>query len=154
MQFTYIFRHRKENLKKCSLQPLVGREDLQFINYPLRTSIELPSNTVVLSFDGPPLSEKDKDSNLVLIDATWNLAMTMEKGLAPFIAHLPKRSLPPQARTAYPRRQTGCLDPDRGLASIEALYLAYRAVGRDTNGLLDHYYWKEQFLQSLENLEM
>ncbi len=151
MQFTIIFRHRKENLKKCSLQPLIGRPDLRFIPYPLKAEIQIPPNTFLLSFDGPPLTPEDNDANLILIDATWKLAAHMEKGLAPLISHLPKRSLPPSARTAYPRRQTDCADPERGLASIEALYLAYVALGRSTEGLLDHYYWKGQFLQAIED---
>jgi len=33
------------------------------------------------------------------------------------------------------------------LASIEALYAAYRLLGRDTNGLLDHYRWADEFLR-------
>lgn len=148
MQFTFIFRHRKENLKKCSLQPLLGRSDLQFLTYPLKNTVVLPAQTYLLSFDGPPLTTEDKEAHLILIDATWKLATQMEKGLAPLIAHLPKRSLPQNAKTAYPRRQTECADPGRGLASVEALYLAYLAMGKNTEGLLDQYHWKEQFLQS------
>ena len=151
MQFTIIFRHRKENLKKCSLQPLVERQDFRFYSYPLKEALELPSQTYLLSFDGPPLTEADKEANLIILDATWKLATHMEKGLAPLIEHLPRRSLPTIIRTAYPRRQTACKDPDRGLASIEAIYLAYLAMGKSTEGLLDHYHWKEAFLHSIKN---
>jgi pre-rRNA-processing protein TSR3 len=37
-------------------------------------------------------------------------------------------------------------DSDNGLASIEALFVAYRVLGRPTAGLLDHYYWADEFL--------
>lgn len=151
MQFTIIFRHRKENLKKCSLQPLIERQDFKFFSYPLIEQIELPPHTYFLSFDGPPLSEKDSQASLIVLDATWKLADQMEKGLAPLISHLPRRSLPLPVPTAYPRRQTACKDPARGLASIEAIYLAYLAMGKNTDGLLDHYHWKEPFLQSIKN---
>ena len=52
-------------------------------------------------------------------------------------------SLPLGYKTAYPRRQ----DEERGLASIEALYIAYRVLGWETEGLLDHYHWRDEFLK-------
>jgi len=96
----------------------------------------------MLDFEGPTLSEADRDQPLFIIDGTWALAEKMS-GQVPA---LPKRSLPSHFRTAYPRKQTGCADPECGLASVEALYIAYYLMGRDTTGLLDHYYWKEPFL--------
>jgi pre-rRNA-processing protein TSR3 len=38
-------------------------------------------------------------------------------------------------------------DPGNGLASVEALYLAYHLLGRPTEGLLDHYHWAVEFLR-------
>ena len=49
-------------------------------------------------------------------------------------------------KTAYPRVSKLGTDPDNGLASIEALYLAYHILGRPTEGLLDHYRWAAEFL--------
>ena len=60
-------------------------------------------------------------------------------------AHVPARFLRGY-RTAYPRASKLGTDPDNGLASIEALYLAYRILGRPTDGLLDHYHWASDFL--------
>ena len=37
-------------------------------------------------------------------------------------------------------------DPDNGLASVEALFAAYRILGRPTDGFLDHYHWAAEFL--------
>ena len=34
-----------------------------------------------------------------------------------------------------------------GLATIEAIYAAYRLLGRDTTGLLDHYRWGSEFIE-------
>jgi pre-rRNA-processing protein TSR3 len=65
----------------------------------------------------------------------------------PEIQHLPRRSLPKGFQTAYPRRQLDCPDPSQGLASIEALYIAFFLLGRECDFLLDGYYWKELFLQ-------
>ena len=39
------------------------------------------------------------------------------------------------------------LPPAVGLATIEAIYAAYRVLGRDTTGLLDGYHWAEPFLE-------
>jgi len=138
-------RHRLENLKKCSLRGLESRSDCIFLTYPYD---HLPDLTYVsiLSFDGPVLSEKDDSNGLLLIDATWRYAAKMVKSVSPAY-HINYRTLPGQYRTAYPRKQADCSDPHRGLASIEALYLSYLLLKRPTNGLLDHYYWKDQFLQ-------
>lgn len=143
---TTIIRHKRENLKKCSLQPLVGRNDLIFLTYPLRSPLAIREKTIILTMDAPLLSFEDRDHDLLLIDATWILAGDIEKNLAPQLLSFPRRTLP-SIRTAYPRRQTGCSDPERGLASIEALYIAYQILGRSTEGLLNHYHWKEEFLK-------
>jgi pre-rRNA-processing protein TSR3 len=139
---TIILRHRKENLKKCSLRGLETRKDCQFFTYP-QDSIPPLENYVLLSFEGPQLSEKDRDQGIFLIDGTWKYATVMQKK----VPSLSCRSLPKQLRTAYPRKQTDCLFPEEGLASVEALYAAYFFTGRSTEGLLDHYYWKELFLE-------
>ena len=62
------------------------------------------------------------------------------------VEHVPTRSLQGY-RTAYPRVSKLGTDPDNGLASVEALYLAYHILGRPTEGLLDHYRWGEEFLR-------
>lgn len=138
---TIIVRHRRENLKKCSLRGLEGRDDLLFFKYPGCTLPDL-SNYFLLSLDGP-LLEKDETRGMMLLDGTWRLAKVMEENLP-----LPvnRRSLPP-LKTAYPRRQ----DEAMGLATVEALYAAYFIMGREASALLDNYYWKEDFL--LKNME-
>lgn len=143
---TAILRHRRENLKKCSLTGLEKREDLLFFSYPEDRLPDL-SHYLLLKVGAPELSIKDCDRGLFLIDATWRLAPIMEKQL-PW--KLEERSLPSHFRTAYPRKQTHCPDPLTGLASIEALFIAHQILGRSTENLLDHYYWKEQFLKNLE----
>ena len=141
---TIILRHRRENLKKCSLHGLESREDLLFFTYPKDTLPDI-SSYVMLSFEGPQLSIEDREKGLVLLDGTWRYTETMLKN-TPLLSSLPSRSLPPELQTAYPRKQDDCREPIRGLASVEALYAAYLLRGRDPKGLLDHYYWKEDFL--------
>jgi pre-rRNA-processing protein TSR3 len=141
---TIVIRHRLENLKKCSLRGLEGRSDFVFITYPYKSLPDL-SGYIILTLDGPPLTEADKYSGFLLVDATWRYAAKMMKPLEGQANYI-YRSLPAHFRTAYPRRQNDCPDPERGLASIEAIYLSYRLMGRDTAGLLDNYYWKDEFL--------
>lgn len=142
---TIVIRHRKENLKKCSLRGLEPREDFHFLQYP---NPDLPdlSHYFLLSFDGPELSEADAGKGLLVLDSTWRYAEKMAAILPP----METRSLPKSYRTAYPRKQDDCSQPERGLASVEAIYIAYQILGRDTGGLLDHYYWRDDFLRQMD----
>lgn len=147
---TIIVRHRRENKKKCSLKGLETRADVTFYSYP-DPKLPILTNYIHLDLNGPPLSVADKDKGLLLLDATWQLEKKM-RSIVP--ANVEGRSIPPGFVTAYPRRQTLCDDPDAGLASIEALYIAYCLMGRDPQGLLNNYHWKEAFLShNSERLE-
>lgn len=144
---TLILRHRRENLKKCSLRGLEKRSDLLFLSYPQDPLPNL-SQHILLQLGAPPLTKNDAHSPLFLIDGTWRLTKTMTEQLK---SQPQTRSLPLHFQTAYPRHQTACPDPDKGLASIEALYIAHLLLGRDTTGLLDGYHWKNEFI-SLNSL--
>jgi pre-rRNA-processing protein TSR3 len=78
---------------------------------------------------------------LLVLDGTWRLTERM----APAFAALPVASLGAW-RTAYPRTSKLFEDPAAGLATIEALFAAFRQMGRDTSGLLDAYRWRIEFL--------
>lgn len=140
---TIILRHRRENLRKCSLRGLESRLDLRFYTYPTDPLSDY-SGYVLLKVGAPPLTKEDQDKGLFLIDGTWRLAKIMERQL-PF--KFEERSLPKNYQTAYPRKQTDCPDPKTGFASVEALYIAHRILGREYETLLDSYYWKELFLE-------
>ncbi len=143
---TYILRHRRENLKKCSLRGLEKDSRFHFLTYPTSPLPNL-DDYILLTLDGEPLSEKDASYGLFLLDATWRYAATMQAFVqGHFDQPIKMRSIPAGFKTAYPRRQPDCPDPEVGLASIEALYVAYWVTGRDLAGLLDNYYWKDQFL--------
>lgn len=136
-------------MKKCSLRGLESRSDMEFLTYP-KHHLPEKENYVILSFDGPELSKEDAACGLYLIDGTWKLAEKMEQTL-PFTPI--KRSLPKHFKTAYPRRQTGCADPEAGLATIEALFIAYKILDRPTHDLLSHYHFGQKFLE-LNNLPL
>jgi pre-rRNA-processing protein TSR3 len=95
-----------------------------------------------LAAEGPALSSADQACGVLLLDGSWRAA---DKMIAHFL-EVPPRSLGGWT-TAYPRVSKLGTDPDNGLASIEALYLAYHLLGRPTEGLLEHYRWARQFLE-------
>lgn len=142
---TIVLRHRKENLKKCSLSGLESRTDFKFYTYPGDLIPEFKEH-FLLSFDGPILSSKDIGHGLFILDGTWRYAEKMFQKTNT-LEKMEKRSLPPHFKTAYPRRQDDCSDVGRGLSSIEAIYVAYTILGYDTAGLFDRYYWKNAFLE-------
>ena len=138
---TLILRHRKENLKKCSLKGLEKRSDCLFHTYP-KDALPSLSGYFLLTPGAQCLSYEDAALGILLIDGTWRYATTMIRHL-----NLPqnfiKRSIPTNISTAYPRRQ----EEAGGLASVEALYFAYLITRRDPTGLLENYHWKDSFLE-------
>ena len=137
---TVIVVHPRERRAKCSVRPLRGRPDFAFCNFP-RMPYDL-TGYVRLGMGGPVLDERDADRGLLVLDGTWRHVEPMQR------AHvaISIRSLPP-LQTAYPRTSKVRSDPDGGLATIEAVYAAYRLLGRNTSGLLDHYHWAQEFVE-------
>ncbi len=140
---TVIVVHPRENRKKCSVEPLRGRVGFQFVQYHANSPVSLPTGPYVrLGIGGPLLSPAESHLGLLVLDGTWRWAEAMEAQYQ----EVPVRSLPPW-RTAYPRVSKVFEDPAIGLATIEAIWLAYWCLGRNTSGLLDHYHWGDQFLE-------
>lgn len=141
LPITIILRSPHENPKKCSVLPLRGRPDLLFLTYPVAERPPL-EGYVRLAAEGPPLSSADAGRGLLLLDASWRRSGPMNRDFA----DVPPRSLSGY-RTAYPRASKRGDDPDNGLATVEALYLAHHLLGRSTDGLLAHYRWAAEFLR-------
>src|SRR5262245_22643262 len=121
---TVIVRHSHENPKKCSVLPLRGRADILLLIYPLKDRPPLVGY-VRLAADGPELSPADSTCGVLLLDGSWRWAAVMNREFL----DVPPRSLHGY-QTAYPRVSKQGTDPDHGLASIEALFVAYRILGR------------------------
>src|SRR5207342_80293 len=107
------------------------------LGYPVREPPDL-TGYVRLAADGPELSAADSCHGLLLLDGSWRWAGAMTQAFE----QVPPRSLHGY-KTAYPRVSKQGTDPDNGLASVEALFLAYHILGRPTEGLLDHYRWMD-----------
>lgn len=138
---TIVVRHPKENPRKCTILPLRDRPDLLILRHPVKNPPDL-TRYVRLAAEGPELTAADAGAGLLLLDGSWRWADAMTRDFL----HVPPRSLRGY-QTAYPRVSKQGTDPDNGLATVEALFLAYRILGRPTDGLLDHYHWAAEFLR-------
>lgn len=138
---TIIVVHPKERKSKCTVQSLRTHDDFIFWKFPRKEPDRLPQY-IRLGMGGPEISAADAASGLLVLDGTWRLAEKME----PAYEELPVRSLP-DWKTAYPRVSKQFDDPSAGLATIEAIFIAYHLMGYETEGLLNGYYWAEEFLR-------
>jgi pre-rRNA-processing protein TSR3 len=191
---TIIVVHPREKRSKCTVEWLRSREGFVFWRFPEDVPLLRRSSTTVpvdaaerppqddrvpegltgyvrLGLGGPLLSPADAGCGLLVLDGTWRLAKRME----PAFSGLPVRTLPAW-ETAYPRVSKLSPDPLGGLATIEAIFVAYTVLGWDAGlappsppssargaertsrpaaeaaaappeGLLDHYMWKDKFLR-------
>lgn len=138
-----VLRHPRENLKKCSMRGLEGRENFQFFKAVDNFSLDA-SGMILLEIGAPEISESDAGIPILLLDSTWRLLPKLRgKVFGNFIP----RSLPSSIKTAYPRISKTFEDPHGGLATIEALYAALRLAGKPDESLLDGYFFKEKFLE-------
>jgi pre-rRNA-processing protein TSR3 len=137
-----VILHPKERKDKCSLEPLRGRDDILFLKARPGFTFDA-TGYILLRVDAPVLSAEDGRMPLLILDSTWRLLPRLEAVLRgePLF-----RSLPPSLQTAYPRVSKIQPDPPHGLASVEALYAARWLQNRPTEGLLDHYRWRSEFL--------
>lgn len=156
---TLLIRHPKERKAKCTLEPLRRQPGFVFRDANADFTYDATGD-LLLTLDGTDLSAEDRSlfaspapgdddldlsrPRLILLDSTWRLLPTLENCLTgePIRRRLPEG----KAQTAYPRVSKLEPDPNGGLASIEALYLALKVLGDDRPELLDAYHWKDAFL--------
>jgi pre-rRNA-processing protein TSR3 len=140
-----VIRHPKERRSKCSLTPLEGREDITFFRARPNWTFDMTGFTV-LALGAPELSTEDAGRPLLLLDSTWRLLPQLEACL---IGEGVRRTLP-AVPTAYPRVSKIAEDPMAGMASVEALFLAKLLLGERDDALLADYYWRDLFLERLQ----
>ena len=143
---TTVIRHPRERISKCSLRFLHDRPEMTFLRGKPDFRFDATGFTL-LAVDAAPLSEQDNTRPLLLLDSTWRWLPQL---LDCVVGTPERRSIPGNIRTAYPRTSKLWQDPEAGLASIEALYLARRLLGDNDPTLLTGYHWKTAFLEQLE----
>ncbi len=140
-----VIRHPKERISKCSLRFLHDRQEITFLRAVVGFSFDA-TGYLLLAVDAPTLGPDDAGKPLLILDCTWRWLPQLERCI---VGEPCRRSIPRGVRTAYPRKSRLFEDPESGLASVEALYVAKRLLGEDDSSLLDGYHWKEEFLASL-----
>jgi len=109
------------------------------------------SGFVLLAVDGRPLTRADRGLPILLLDSTWRLLPQLESCI---VGTPSRRSLPVDITTAYPRRSKTSRDPEAGLASVEAIYIAERILGEDDRSLLEAYRWRDVFLDGVKRVDL
>ncbi|MHC4812492.1 MAG: hypothetical protein ACYTKC_19550 [Planctomycetota bacterium] len=140
-----VIRHERERVSKCSLRHLHDRPEFTFLKATKSFRFDA-SGYLVLTMGAPPLTSADLGHPLLVLDSTWRWLPDLESCLG---GDPIRRSLPPGVTTAYPRVSRVHENPEGGLASVEAVYLAKRILGEDDVTLLDGYHWKDQFLANV-----
>ena len=141
-----ILMDKHENPRKCTILPLKERKDFRIRYFHGSKPIEAFQANVLLHIEGESLEtlRGEKISSLALIDCNWKLVAGAMKKLQGALPRLVK--IPEGFATAYPRRNKEGKDPDGGLATIEALFIAASFLGIWDESLLDKYHFKENFL--------
>ncbi len=149
MHFEVLMDHR-ENPHKCTIHPLKGRKDFHVRYFKGEGPIAAFQSDLLLHVGGECLSEwKEKTpSSIAVIDCNWKKvagALTRVELPLPKLVRIPDGFL-----TAYPRRNKEGKDPEAGLATIEALFIAAAFLGVWDETLLEHYYFRMAFLEMNE----
>jgi ribosome biogenesis protein Tsr3 len=152
-----------ETPNKCTIAPLAHRGDFklfrvkkgatlgpfvsQILLHPegecLSTLVKAGRLRPASSAVGPVVSESTV-TGIATIDCIWRRLDTLlgrVKGELPVLA-----KIPPGIVTAYPRRSKLTDDPEGGLATIEAIFVAAALVGRWDLSLLSEYHFGADFL--------
>ena len=144
-----ILVDKSESVTKCTILPLEYRADFEIRRFTRNRPIAPLSGDFLLHPEGRLLSSpRDVNapvSKISLIDCNW-------RRLGGIFEHL-ERPWPELVRipegfvTAYPRRNKQGLDPENGLATIEALFIAAAFCGVWDETLLKEYYFGPRFIE-------
>lgn len=135
-----ILRDPRESASKCSLTPLRGMPGIEFRRFDAKVTVPVEGR-VLLHPDGEEISAADRGRDLLLLDSNWR---RLPRLVATLTGQPILRRLPPLL-TAYPRKSRIVPDPERGLASVEALWAALALLGDPRPELLADYHFREAF---------
>ena len=146
-----VLMDKKENKRKCTLHPLSYRKDFSFSTFlPGMDPIESLKSEILLHVNGKDLrevlEERPSIGSIATIDCNWRKVektLNRVKKPWPILA-----KIPPGFLTAYPRKsKEEGIDPERGLASIEALFIATAFLSIWDLNLLKEFHFRDKFLQ-------
>ncbi|MFH0869286.1 MAG: hypothetical protein V1839_03600 [archaeon] len=137
-----VIKDYKENEKKCSVLPLRGRKDFEFIS---RDNFDMSdfSGLTLLHPEGEPVKKLSKDTDLLLVDSNWRKARKMYTRLEQKYPNMKKVSISGFV-SGYPWKKGR---PENGLCSIEVLFAAFLLAGIYDESLFDSYRYKDKFFE-------
>lgn len=142
---------RTERASKCTILPLAYRDDFRIRRIRRGVGLDPLTGDLLLHPDGeslatlaPRLLRDGGVARLSAVDCVW-------KQLPGFLRWIPEplpllAAIPPGFETAYPRKNKVGRDPDGGLATIEALFLADAFLGGWDETLFAEYHFGPAFL--------
>lgn len=151
MQFE-ILMDKKENPRKCTILPMKDREDFHIRYFKGADPIASFKADALLHIGGEDMATipRGEITSIALIDCNWKL---VEPALKRVVRPLPRLvRIPEGFVTAYPRKNKEGKDPDGGLATIEALFIAASFLGNWDESLLEKYHFKTEFLEMNKKL--
>lgn len=135
-----------ETPNKCTILPLADRADFLIMRPARSEPIPTLTGDLLLHPDGELLSEI-KGLNvrrLSVIDSNWKWLPLLMNRVQPPVPRLAR--IPSGFRTAYPRRSKKNTDPEEGLATIEAVFIAAAFLGHWDESLFAKYHFGADFL--------
>lgn len=138
-----------ETANKCTIAPLAYRTDFRVILGKGAGPLGPLSAPILLHHEGVCLTTLRESLGVVTgiscIDCVWRRVDGLLKRIVTPLPQCVK--IPDGFKTAYPRRSYHDFDPDQGLATIEAIFIAAAIVGNWDPSLLSHYYFGRKFVE-------
>jgi len=140
-----------ETPNKCTIAPLVYRKDFRLIGVTKKLTLGPLRSDLLLHPEGECLTNLREQfahappTSIAAIDCIWRRLSPILKrveGSLPVLARIPAGIV-----TAYPRKADNGSDPDGGLATIEAIFVAAALLGNWDPTLLSEYYFGRKFVE-------
>jgi pre-rRNA-processing protein TSR3 len=141
-----------ETPNKCTIAPLGAREDFRLFPVFGEGPLGPLSAPLLLHHEGQCLAELRNTVPAVpaiaSVDCVWRRLPRLVERIAwtnnqpPILARIPEGF-----QTVYPRVGLPGKDPQGGLATIEAIFIAAAMLGNYDPTLLSHYYFARQFIE-------
>jgi pre-rRNA-processing protein TSR3 len=140
-----------ETPNKCTITPLAGRSDFRLFPVYGEGALGPLHAPLLLHPEGECLSHFRNRSEIATaiacIDCVWRRLPALEKRLAWGAKPGLRTKIPEGFKTVYPRVGFGQSDPESGLATIEAIFIAAALLGNPDTSLLSKYYFAKEFLE-------
>ena len=147
--FYEIILDSGETPNKCTIAPLSYREDFHLFRVKGGGPLGPLSAPILLHHQGECLTTMKSSAapipGISSVDCVWRRLdplLRRVQGTLPKLARIPDGFV-----TAYPRQNKSNLDPDGGLATIEAIFVAAAILGNWDVTLLSEYHFGRKFVE-------